>query len=605
MPKQLIKKTSLCFLWFMWLSIFGTNTVNAQQAVSLNGHENGVQLDEKFSLWFDDSGEKSLEDAIQALEQDVFKSPQSFGSTGLKKGAIWTHFTLQNPSNKTIVVNLEYIDHQVIALQAFSRLSNGQQTYESVADLGLDRPFSQREIVHNRFVFQAEIPAQQTSEFLVKFSSDGMGFVFPNLRLWSPNALQRAQTIETSAIAFLIGGFFLMSLLALAGGVATGERFFYVYSIYSLSKIAAWATILGYTHQFIVTDSFHWSYMSMSGAVSIFLGTLFARMFLKTNTYTPWLDYFLLVVMANAVFLFVCAVFKNTTFSVISMTVALLLYPFILVAGLRRWYQGSKEAGVFALAWSVLVGGLVVQALRDLGFVEHTFINYYWPPFASYTEMMVILVAMGLTVRRLRLFKETAEQRYTLQLENSKAELEALVKERTRELEIEKQHAELEAKTDALTGIRNRRSFFADSTELFARIESEELTFSLLMFDIDNFKSINDKFGHMVGDQALRAFSDTICSKIRESDIFGRLGGEEFSLLLCGSKQHALQMAERLREEISQLAIETPNGLLQFTTSIGVAHLNNETMIEELLNLADNALYAAKSQGRNTVIEST
>jgi len=75
-------------------------------------------------------------------------------------------------------------------------------------------------------------------------------------------------------------------------------------------------------------------------------------------------------------------------------------------------------------------------------------------------------------------------------------------------------------------------------------------------------------------------------------------------LLLCGSKQHALQMAERLREEISQLAIDTPNGLLQFTTSIGVAHLKNETMVEELLNLADNALYTAKRQGRNTVIES-
>ena len=91
--------------------------------------------------------------------------------------------------------------------------------------------------------------------------------------------------------------------------------------------------------------------------------------------------------------------------------------------------------------------------------------------------------------------------------------------------------------------------------------------------------------------------------KIRDADIFGRIGGEEFSLLLCGNKEHALQTAERLRNDICQLRIDTALGVLQFTTSIGVAHLSDETMIDELLNLADKALYKAKEKGRKLVVE--
>jgi diguanylate cyclase (GGDEF)-like protein len=123
------------------------------------------------------------------------------------------------------------------------------------------------------------------------------------------------------------------------------------------------------------------------------------------------------------------------------------------------------------------------------------------------------------------------------------------------------------------------------------------------MFDIDHFKNINDTYGHATGDEALKKFTRVISEKIRGTDIFGRLGGEEFSLLLCGNKEHALQMAERLREDISAIKIDTPLGVLKFTTSIGIAHLCKEVVIEELLNEADRALYVAKESGRNKIIE--
>lgn len=606
-------KIRLNFKWLTYLFLLASMLVfksvfaASLPAIQINGNEDGVSLGDNFVVWYDPEAKYSHHQVASFYEQGEFFPLETMGSTGLKPGAIWSRFSLENTTDEKITLHLEYIDHQVIGLKAFEQKQEKVSGFTNVADLALYRPFEERQFAHNRFVFEITLDARQTSDILVQFSSDGMGFVFPDLRVWSPELLRNSQSMEASGISFLLGGFFLMSIIALIAGIATGEKFFYAYAVYDLSKIAAWATILGYTHQFIITDSFHWSYMSLTGALSIFCGLLFARMFLQTKIHTPRLDYILLFMMANALFLFVCAIFKITSLSVISITIALLLYPVLSVVGLIRWRQGSKEAAVFALAWTFLVIGLVIQALRDLGFVEHNMLNYYWPPIASYTEMMVIMAAMGLKVRRLRLQKEAAELKYTAHLENSKTELENQVLERTRDLIKEKSKAEQEARTDWLTGTHNRRSFFNESERILSesREVKEPCSYSLLMFDIDHFKQINDNYGHSIGDQALKRFAATIMSKIREQDVFGRLGGEEFSLLVCDTRENALQLAERLREDISQLIIETPLGAVKLTTSIGVAHLIEESKIDDLLSQADRALYEAKKQGRNKVVDST
>lgn len=199
--------------------------------------------------------------------------------------------------------------------------------------------------------------------------------------------------------------------------------------------------------------------------------------------------------------------------------------------------------------------------------------------------------------------KDTAERRYLEQLEHSKAELEEQVYQRTRELEKAKLAAEHEARTDPLTGIYNRRSFFVEASRQLHFALRKQQPLSLLMFDIDHFKSINDTFGHALGDEALRQFCNTIVSNLRESDVWGRLGGEEFALVLCEDEQGTLQTAQRLRQEVARIAIDTSSGVLSLTASIGVAYLSDQPDIETLLSQADNALYQAKHQGRNKVIE--
>ncbi len=582
--------------------LFGT-VVQSAEVLLVDGSEAGLRMKGNFTILYDPEKKLTLNEVIAFQEGGEFVALDSNGSTGLQPGAVWSHFKLKNTLSSPITLHLEYVDHQLIELEVFQRKNVADSEFSQIADFSLLNSFDERPIPHNRFVFEITLLPSEQASYYVKFSSDDKGYVFPDLRVWSPSSLRNAQAAEYSVSAFLFGGLLIMSAISLIGGIATNEKFFYAYSAYSLSKIAAWATILGYTHNFLITDGFHWSYMSMTGAVSIFCAVLFARIFLQTKQFIPKTDILLKIMMANTLFLFVTGFFQLTSLAVISITIALLLYPVLGFAGLLRWYQGSKEAALFAFAWSFLVIGLFVQALRDLGLVEHNFFYYYWPTVGSYTEMIVIMAAMGVKIRGLRRQKEEVEHKYTNQLERSKAELEVLVTERTHELERAKFKAELEARTDSLTGTRNRRSFFADSEKILETTKSKDITFSLLMFDIDNFKDINDTYGHSVGDEALRHFASAISNKIRDKDIFGRIGGEEFSLLLCGNGVEAVNMADRLREDISELKIETPKGQLQFTTSVGVAHLTNETMIEELINLADKALYEAKENGRNQVVE--
>lgn len=573
------------------------------EPILVGSDEDGSLRTGQAAIWHDPENTHSPAQAAQAFRNGEFQPLQSAGSTGLKEGAYWSHFTLHNTSGEAITLHLEYIDHQLIELTAYAEEAGRADTYRELAHLSMLDPFAQRPVSHNRFVLPLQLKPGEEKALLVKFSSDEVGFVFPAMRIWSPENLRSAHTLETAGVAFLFGGFFLMSIFSLVAGIATRSRTFFVYSFYALSKIATWATILGFTHQYLIRNDFQWHYMSSSAAISILCGTAFARLFLQSRKYTPRLDIVLRLMMANAALLLVGALLHIKPLALITITLALLLYPVITLAGIVRWRQGSGAAAVFAFAWSLLVISLFVQALRDMGLVEHNLLNYYLPPIASFIEMLTIMAAMGIRVRSLSQQKRSAEQQYRQHLEHSKAELENLVSERTRELEVAKLRAELEACTDPLTGTRNRRSFIADAERHLKLARRNGQPVSLLMFDIDHFKTINDSHGHGVGDEALCRFSQTILGRIRESDVFGRLGGEEFGLLLTESQENALHTAERLRDAIAGIRIATGNDTLTFTSSIGIAHEENSCDLDTLFKKADKALYEAKRSGRDIVVE--
>lgn len=156
------------------------------------------------------------------------------------------------------------------------------------------------------------------------------------------------------------------------------------------------------------------------------------------------------------------------------------------------------------------------------------------------------------------------------------------------------------AARDALTGVLNRRAFIEQAQFELAQGRREGRPLCLAMLDIDHFKRINDSHGHLVGDQALKAFSAVCESQVRRTDLFARYGGEEFVLLLPQTNsEQALALLERLREFWSQQRLPVPGGELASTVSIGMVQVDSEATLEHWVSLADQALYQAKNEGRN------
>lgn len=163
---------------------------------------------------------------------------------------------------------------------------------------------------------------------------------------------------------------------------------------------------------------------------------------------------------------------------------------------------------------------------------------------------------------------------------------------------------ELLASQDPLTDTYNHRHFFNLAAAEFAKAKRYHRPISTIMIDADHFKSINDRYGHAVGDQALISMASICQELIRESDFIGRLGGEEFAVCCPDTSiEGTCKLAERIREAIEKSVTEHDDVSLQFTVSLGVATLSpDDNTFNTILDRADSLLYEAKQGGRNQVI---
>ena len=159
-----------------------------------------------------------------------------------------------------------------------------------------------------------------------------------------------------------------------------------------------------------------------------------------------------------------------------------------------------------------------------------------------------------------------------------------------------------EARIDPLTGLGNRREFTSLARRRLRRERDDGTPTAMLIFDLDNFKRVNDRFGHAMGDRVLQLFAVAAHQSLRPTDIVGRLGGEEFAALLSvADTADAIAIAERMRVTFATAARTVDDLLVAATVSVGVAVAHGDEDLPKLLGRADEALYQAKARGRNRV----
>jgi diguanylate cyclase (GGDEF)-like protein/PAS domain S-box-containing protein len=190
-----------------------------------------------------------------------------------------------------------------------------------------------------------------------------------------------------------------------------------------------------------------------------------------------------------------------------------------------------------------------------------------------------------------------------LPLRNGAGELThfaAIERDVTEQKELERTLEKL-SRTDPLTGLLNRRSFEEISAQEYSRFTRQGDEYSLLMLDVDHFKSVNDNYGHNIGDLVLKMLAEGCVANLRAHDVVARWGGEEFCVLLpCTDRDTAVRIAEKLRQAISTHALKVNSSEVAVTVSIGVSEVRASDLHHaEVLERADVALYDAKQSGRN------
>ena len=155
---------------------------------------------------------------------------------------------------------------------------------------------------------------------------------------------------------------------------------------------------------------------------------------------------------------------------------------------------------------------------------------------------------------------------------------------------------------DYLTGVFNRRYLYEAGNQVFQNARRGNISMAIAMIDADNFKSINDKYGHDIGDLVLQTIANSLRKSLRESDIVARFGGEEFVCIATGVEPDQIEnVFERVREAVESQRIATEQGTINVTVSIGVCTDLKKTL-DDMINVADQAMYTAKQTGRNRIV---
>jgi diguanylate cyclase (GGDEF)-like protein len=244
-----------------------------------------------------------------------------------------------------------------------------------------------------------------------------------------------------------------------------------------------------------------------------------------------------------------------------------------LVVAFLAWRRNNRAAGWFLVAWGLLETLTIATALHLLlasGDGESALLLYYALPASMVAA--AVLIALG-------------------------------VADRLRDQRLALTDAERRAQSDALTGVLNRRSLLERLDSACLRARARGLPIALLFIDLDHFKQINDSFGHPAGDACLKAIIGPIQAELRQSDVIGRYGGEEFVVILSSADAAAAQpIAERIRQRVADISVPGFGAPIHLTCSIGIA---TSDMLgvwgEHLIARADEAVYAAKRCGRNCV----
>ena len=521
---------------------------------------------------------KSLSNAIELLEdpngaldvEAVSRSPAGSGfvsgtpktaNVGFSRSAWWVRLTVRNQGAQARVLYLRQGYPLIDLIDVYQPVLPGTNGNWQHVATGDRRPFGSRPVAHRDFLFPLTLPADSEATVYLRYASQGP--VDINLSLLDANKLAESLSREQLAYGVYFGCVFMLLVWSGLVFVAVRDRAFLAYFGYVSTFGIYMAVNTGFAFQYFWPDSPGWGNACLPVLLCLSLITAleFSTTILRARDYTPRLNLIARALQGIAAVAIALTPFIDYAMLIKPLTFLILIaVVFMIALGVNCLLAGSRPARFYVVAWGAFLAGSVVFLLKNFGVVPHTFMSQHAWQIGALLEM--ILLSMTLSSR----MNELKHQ----------------------------------SRTDALTLLGNRRLFDDRLPIEFSQARGANRPLSLLVLDIDNFKTYNDRLGHTLGDEAIKMVGGALRRYARKPVLACRYGGDEFCVILPGTgAETAAAIAERLRASVEASGSDERG----ITVSIGYASLAGEQFpsADKLFDAADAALYVAKQAGRNRV----
>jgi two-component system, sensor histidine kinase LadS len=571
----------------------------------LDNRTDALPLTPYLSYLHDKSAVDSADDAWRLIATGRFERvPNGKTAFGFQQGAYWFHARVvnRNPDEPCwmLVQSFALLDR----VDVYLRYPDGHVVHHASGD---SLPFSARSISYRHPNFRIALPPGEAVELLVRTQSQSSMQV--PLELYTPAAF----TSLSRDSQFVMGVYYgiLLALfvynLVLWITLRDASYFWYLFHITAFGLVLF--TLNGYSFEHLWPNSPWLANVAVPLSICMAIVGMqqFSRNFLELPKRFPRGNIISLCVIAVCVALGAAALWLPyriaTPWATRAVIVSVLWTVTVAIVVLRRGYMPAR---LFLLAWALFLTGAAMIAALAFGLLPKNMMTEYGVQIGSALEMLLLSIALSYRYASLRNENERIAAEANQQLERKVAQRTQEVRSTLMQLEDAHRRLRDSSRRDGLTGLYNRTHFHENFELLLKESREQGQPLSLLMIDLDHFKSINDKYGHLAGDDCLRWAAQRIGQSLRvhETSLLARFGGEEFVAVLPGHDlRSAVAVAESVRKRLVEDHCTSGEHRLRVSASIGVHTVEPDVDIDSdaALSVADQALYSAKANGRDCV----
>ncbi|MDH4944940.1 diguanylate cyclase [Sulfurimonas sp. C5] len=538
--------------------------------------------------YYDDTNTLSIED----IQTKTFVSTSNNFTFGYLRGTTWFKITIDNNSSEENFIISFY--------ETLWKTFNFYQLKDHQWDIqynGLDVPLNQRDVKSIYPTFKLHVPSHTSKTVYIQGNTlAGQIGQFLICTQESYFSESRFEIVDL----YMIFAFSLFSILILNlySYFLTDEKVYLYYVLYTFTFIIFSAMQSGF-YLFFGFEGWNEG-LHVVGTFVLITLILFSDTFLHLEEHLKFAHKFFQV--SIGVFLvFAILIFNNIPYTSLLFNIySIIFFAMLFYASIKAYIHGYIGAKYYLIALVIYSATMGIMILTFNALIDYTLVNRHLFVLGAFIEIIFFTLILANKYRTITLEKLSIQDELLKEKNKNEEELKLAVEERTEELEGAKKALENLVGTDNLTKIKNRRAYKEKIEELLSKYNRHHHPFCMIIFDIDDFKTINDTYGHQMGDIVLMEITELVSRHTRINDYFFRIGGEEFALLL---ENTSLEKAKKLAQHIVELIgirLKLIKGR-QITVSMGLTEVVEGDNEDSIYKRTDSLLYKSKQNGKNQV----